>query len=243
LSFFNSFSKHNIINDLSILKVDLHSHIIPDIDDGSNSIEESLEIINELHRLGYKKIIATPHIMGDNFENTPEIINNQLILLQKAVIKADIHVEIIAAAEYYVDFSFSKLLESTKLLTFNNNYLLIELPLSHPPLNISELIFKIQTSGYKPVLAHPERYTYWYDDFSNYTNMVNREVYLQVNINSFSENNPFRKMAEKLAKKQLINFVGSDTHNIKNIEFLNNALSNKHFSKLLLSGKLLNNLL
>ena len=243
MSFFKSEPHKESIIDFSCLNVDLHSHVIPFIDDGSSSIAESLEIINEMYYLGYRKIISTPHIMSDNYENTPEIIGKNLKNLQHALKEAHIHVDIIAAAEYFADYNFMGILKTEKLLTFGDNFLLFELPLSNPLLNINEIVFTIRTSGYKPVLAHPERYIYWHHDFSNFTNLIDREVLFQVNINSFHTKNPYRKMAEKLAKNNLISFLGSDTHSVRNIDILKESLINKHLIKLLESGNVLNSTL
>ena len=243
MGLFRSGTKREIIKDFSSLSVDIHSHILPLVDDGSSSISESLEIINELYYLGYRKLISTPHIMGDNYENTPEIINNNLKILRTALKEAHINVTIDAAAEYYADINFLGILNSRNLLSFGNNFILFELPLSAPVLNLNDLIFNIRTSGYTPVLAHPERYTYWYDDFSNFTDLITREVIFQVNINSFHPKNPYRNMAEKIAKNDLVSFLGSDTHNIRNIDFLKESLQNKYLLKLLMSGKILNNTL
>jgi protein-tyrosine phosphatase len=231
------------IKDFSCLITDIHSHIIPFLDDGSSGVAESMEIINEMYYLGYRKIIATPHVMVENYENTPELINANLLILRKALSEGHINVDVFAAAEYYTDYNFLDILKMKNVLTFGNNFLLFELPLTSPFLNIKELIFNIRTSGYIPVLAHPERYSYWHGDFSNYTDLINREVLFQVNINSFHSKNPYKKMAEKLAANNLISFLGSDTHSIRNIDFLKESLFNKNLVKLLMSGKILNNTL
>lgn len=238
--FLDFFSNNNSINDLSALKVDIHSHILPGVDDGCATVEESLEIIYEMYHLGYTKLICTPHINSINFLNNAHNINQQLILLKEALLKFNIPVEIDVAAEYFIDDCFIKKLEIEKLLTFGNKYLLFELSFISPVENILDLVTKMQNKGYQPVLAHPERYTYWHDDFSNYTNLIDKGVIFQANLSSFSPNSKYLKVAERLVKANHISFLGSDTHSIRVIEIIQSTFSNKLLSKLINSDKLLN---
>ncbi len=142
------------------LKVDIHSHLIPGIDDGSQSIEESISLLKGIEALGYKKIITTPHIMSDAYKNTPEIIKSGLSTLQKAAKKENILIEIDAAAEYYLDDGFCKLLSQKNILSINEKFLLFETSYISKPLQIEDMIFEITSAGYIPIMAHPERYRY-----------------------------------------------------------------------------------
>jgi tyrosine-protein phosphatase YwqE len=245
MGLFNLFQKSdkNILADLSAVGTDIHSHLIPGIDDGSKSIEESLKLVNELCELGYKKIITTPHIMTDYYRNTPEIILSGLEKLKKEIEALKIPIEIEAAAEYYLDHEFLKKIEEGNLLTMGDNFVLFELSYLTPPQSIETIIFNLQSNGYKTILAHPERYQYWNNNFETYEKLKDRDVYFQLNINSLSgEYSPLtQKVAEKLIQNNMIDFVGTDCHGMRHIERLHKALENKYLSLLIESGKLLNN--
>ncbi len=242
--FKNIFSKGKLLNpvDLSQLETDLHSHLIPAIDDGAKTYEDSLQIIQALSDLGYKRIITTPHIMSDYYKNTPEIIKNGLYMLREEIAKKGIPIEIDAAAEYYIDDLFLEKLKRNELLTFSGNHILVELPFFNEPQNFLSVIFELIVAGYKPVLAHVERYTYWHHDFENYEKLKDREVLLQMNITSLYEADGMRvkKMAEKLIEKDMIDFIGSDAHNMQHIEKIKAVLFNKSLNKLVNSDRLLN---
>jgi tyrosine-protein phosphatase YwqE len=223
----------------------MHSHFIPGIDDGAKTIEDSVNLITAMHDFGYTKIITTPHIMGDNYRNTPEIILSGLKNVKKAVAEKGIKIELEAASEYYIDYDFEKKIEKEPLLTFGKNYVLVEVSYLNAPENLYKIIFQMQLKGYKVVLAHPERYNYWHDNFEMYENFIDRNVYLQVNINSLTGyySQETKKIAEELINKNMISFIGSDCHRKDHIEVIKKAVYEKHFEKLLSSGKLLNNTL
>ena len=144
--------------DFSSLRTDIHSHLIPGIDDGAPDLETSIEIIKKLMTLGYSNFITTPHIMSDLYRNTPEIILGGLKKLRAELSRLKIDVKIEAAAEYFVDYEFENKIGKEKFLTFGDNYILIEFSFLEKPQNIDEIIFKLQLEGYKVVLAHPARY-------------------------------------------------------------------------------------
>jgi protein-tyrosine phosphatase len=231
--------------DLSVLKVDMHSHFIPGIDDGAKDTEDSLEMLTEMHALGYRKVITTPHVMSDGYRNTPEIILKGLERLRKAVKEAGIEIEVEAAAEYYFDYDFEKSIPQKDKLTFGDNYLLWEMSFMNKPDNINEVIFEMIMQGYKPVLAHVERYPFWHNDFSVYEDLANRGTLLQLNINSIigQYGAPTKKAAEWLIDHNMISFLGTDCHNIRHLEVVKKALREKYMHKILASGKLLNSTL
>src|ERR1700733_4640137 len=143
-SFFSRFSKEDVPTvDFSAVKTDMHSHLIPGIDDGAKTMEDSIVLVRKLYELGYRKLITTPHIMSDYFRNTPEIINSGLEQLRGAIKNENIEIEIQAAAEYYLDDGFLHKLENEKLLTFGNNYLLFEISYINCPDNLKEIIFRM----------------------------------------------------------------------------------------------------
>lgn len=221
--------------DYSVIGTDMHSHLIPGIDDGAKTIEDSIALIKELNAMGFKKVCTTPHIMSDYFRNTPEIINNGLEKVREAVKAQGIPMEINAAAEYYIDDGFVKKLESDKLLTIGDNYLLFEISYINCPDNIDEIIFRMQVLGYKPIMAHPERYPFWYNNFDQYRAFRDQGVLLQLNLNSLSGYYGYdaKKIGDKLVENNLVDLVGTDCHHMKHVEGLKRGLKDKTLLKLL----------
>jgi tyrosine-protein phosphatase YwqE len=231
--------------DLSVLGADMHSHFIPGIDDGSDSMEKSLEMARAMVNLGYKKLITTPHTMQDYYKNTPEIINKGLAELKKAINDAGIPLQVEAASEYLIDEGFLKKFHAGELLTFGNKYILVEISFYVPPENLYQVLFDLKLEGYSPILAHPERYGYWHHDFEKYITLKDREILLQINLPSLSGfySPNVRKIAEQLIDNNMVDFVGTDAHNMEYIDFVDKSRHSKHLEKLLQSGKLLNNTL
>lgn len=230
------------VADISAVRCDIHSHFIPGIDDGAQTMEDSLLLIDELHKMGYKKIITTPHVMSDSFRNTPQIILDGLEKVRSALKEAHIPVEIEAAAEYYVDYEFEKKIDTEQLLTFGDNYLLFEVSYVNPPDNLNSIIFKLQTAGYKPVLAHPERYNFWHGNFSKYEELRDKKVLFQLNINSLTGYYSFstKKIAERMIATNMIDFLGTDCHHIGHIGLLKKSLKNTFLKQLTGSNRLIN---
>lgn len=231
--------------DLAVLGVDMHSHFIPGIDDGAKTMKDSIEMITTMAELGYRKLITTPHIMGDFYRNTPAIISTGLEQVRRAVQEAGLEIEVDAASEYYFDFELEKKLDNERLLTFGDNYLLFEVSYMNAPDNLDGLIFKMQTSGYKPVLAHPERYPYWFRDLNNFEKLKDKGVLFQLNINSLTGHySPeTAKMANTMIDKGWYEFAASDCHHTGHLELLKKVRGAPALRKLVESGKLLNNTL
>lgn len=243
---FGKSTKSSTPVDLSVLKCDVHSHFIPGIDDGAQTMEDSVALIREFYNLGYKKVITTPHILADAYRNTPEIIAGGLEKVRVALKTEGIPIQIEAAAEYYIDFDFSRKLEQEKLLTFGDNYLLFEVSYVNAPDNLEQVIFKLQTNGYKPVLAHPERYLFWSHNFEKYVQLKEKGLLFQLNINSLTGcySAETKKIALQLIEKDMIDFVGSDCHHAGHINLIKTqAIYENGLHKLIESGKLLNNTL
>lgn len=224
------------------LGVDIHSHLIPAIDDGVSSFEEAVELIRRLNELGIKKIITTPHVMQDYYRNTNEIIIRGCDSLRLILEQEKIAVELETAAEYMIDDGFEAKQKEGKLLTFGDNYILVELSYYFPHPNLSSIIFNLQIEGYKVILAHPERYVYWHNNISKYEELKNKGVYFQLNTislaNSYSP--AVQRTAEKLIRNEMIEFVGSDMHNKLTLERIEISRYSKTLKLLIESGKLLN---
>ena len=232
-----------VLSNLSAIEVDMHSHLIPGIDDGSKSIEESIIIIEQLKDLGYKKIITTPHIQEDFYKNTPEIIYNGLDILRQALKDKNIGIEIHAAAEYLLSPFFDQLVESKQILTFGDNYVLVEMSYFSPYAKLKQTFFNLQSAGYQIILAHPERYSYYHNDFSLYTDLKNRDIFFQLNIISLTGaySNIVKKIAEKLIDNNMIEFLGTDAHSTSHIDLLTKSLKEKYLKKIIDIGIIKNN--
>jgi protein-tyrosine phosphatase len=243
--FGKSNKKSLVAADLSALGTDMHSHFIPGIDDGAQTIEDSIELIRFFHEKGYKKVVTTPHIMGDAYRNTPEIIMEGLGKVRAALKENNIPIEVEAAAEYYIDYDFETKLDKGNLLTFGKNYVLVEVSFVNPPDNLYNTFFKMQLAGYKPVLAHPERYTFWHKQFDKYQEIMDKGVFLQLNMNSLTGHYSVetKRIAEQMISKGMISFLGSDCHHTGHTELISKVVYEKPLLTLLESGKLLNSTL
>jgi tyrosine-protein phosphatase YwqE len=228
--------------DLSQLQVDIHSHLIPGIDDGAKTIEDSIRLLQRFEELGFKKVITTPHVMSDFYRNTPDIILSGLDKLKNELAKQNLSITIEAAAEYYLDYELEKKIERKELLTLGGKYVLFELPFVTAPDNLYKAIFDMQTNGYIPILAHPERYSYWYRSFDTYYELKEKGILFQLNTISLTGHySPeTKKIAERMIDENLIDFVGSDCHHLHHLEILNHARTLKYFHKVLESGILKN---
>jgi protein-tyrosine phosphatase len=244
-NFFSSLfgtDKSSLLSDFSELGADMHSHFIPGIDDGCKTIDESLLLIRSMKKLGFRKLITTPHIMSDYFRNTNAIITDGLIRLREKLVAEQIHIELEAAAEYYLDDSFLKLLNAGDLLTFGKEkYLLLEVSYINYPENFNTIVFDVIVKGYIPVLAHPERYPFWSVKFDEYKKLKEMGVLFQLNITSLSGyyGPDIKRTAEKLAVNNMIDFLGTDAHHEKHLMALQKSLSSKTLAALV-RGNLLN---
>jgi protein-tyrosine phosphatase len=232
------FKKKSILN----LDVDIHSHLIPAIDDGSNSIDQSLEMLIALKELGYKKIITTPHI-HPNYPNTAEIIHSGLNEMRKEIMKNNLEIEIEAAAEYFVDELFlERVKNGDEILSFGDNYVLVESAFLNKPILFEEALFELISQGYKPVLAHPERYRFLEGSIEWLMELKNQGVLFQLTLGSvggYYGKIP-QQIAKELLKQNLVDFLGSDLHKISQLEFLEKGLGMKETQNYLRKSYCLN---
>lgn len=227
---------------MSVLKTDVHSHLIPGIDDGAQTMEDSITLIKELNALGYSKLITTPHIMSDYYKNTPEIILGGLEKVRERLKQEGIPVEISAAAEYYMDFEFEEKIKQGNLLTFGDNFVLFEVSYFNSPEGMERIIFDLQTAGYKPMLAHVERYPFWYGNWEKYERFKELGLYYQLNIMSLAGHygGQTKKVAEELIDKGMIDLIGTDLHNISHIESMKRAIKEEYLHKIASDERILN---
>ena len=230
--------------DLSVLKSDVHSHLIPGIDDGAQTLNDSIELLKIFKESGYKKVITTPHVMSDYYRNTPEIINDGLYKLKKEIKSQGIDIELEAAAEYNVEPDFEEIIKNDNVLTFGgkNRYVLIELSFFKEPERLNETIWSLNNKEYSPVLAHVERYEYWHKDLDKFTEMVNRGVKLQLNIGSLTGayGPEIKKVANWLVDEKIIDLVGTDCHHLKHLDMLQLARKLPKFHQLISQPQIIN---
>lgn len=230
--------------DYSVLSTDMHSHLLPGIDDGAADIENSLLLIKGMSELGYKKLITTPHVMWDMYRNTHEAIRQKLAEVRAATKEAGIDVEIDAAAEYFLDEHVGDLLQAKEpLLTVGGNMVLTEFSMAFPSLNVKNLLFEMAMQGYQPIIAHPERYSYLDRDKNFYHELRDIGCYFQLNILSLGGHygRVVTDLANYLLKNDFYNLVGTDLHHSGHLEGLRRFEMPPLLKKLIDEGKLLNN--
>ncbi|MEO5909957.1 MAG: CpsB/CapC family capsule biosynthesis tyrosine phosphatase [Pelobium sp.] len=244
---FNLFKKKNKIPAFNFknIGVDMHSHILPGIDDGAPTVKESVMLVKRLIDLGFTKLIATPHIMSDYYRNTPEIILKALEELREELEKQNINIPIEAAAEYYLDETFSTKIDEGNLLTMGNNYVLFEMSYLNYPNNIKETVQRLNDKGYKPILAHPERYPYLYGSIENFYKVREYGCYFQLNTISLTGyyGKQTQKVAEELVENMMVDFIGSDMHHLKHADALRQSLFTPHLNTLFTESYLHNEIL
>ncbi|HET8753378.1 MAG TPA: CpsB/CapC family capsule biosynthesis tyrosine phosphatase [Salinimicrobium sp.] len=235
---FSIFKKKVFLKDHLKDFTDIHNHILPGIDDGAGNVEESVELIREFRKMGVTNFIATPHIMNDYYPNTPETIQQALNTLQKELLETGLtEIKIRVAAEYMMDQSFLELLGQKKLLTLKDNLVLVEMSYFQPPINLEEILFQLQTHGYKPVLAHPERYAFFHSKkLEKFVDLKNRGCYFQLNFLSLTGHygDNIQKTAFRLLEENMIDFIGTDTHQLRHLDKLSmTKLSQKKIEQIL----------
>ncbi len=225
------------------IAVDVHAHILPQLDDGANDIEQSIAIIKSMYAMGYRKIIATPHVMSGYYNNAPEDILQSLHVLKSVLKRRNIAMEVEAAAEYYLEDELFRLIERKEVLTFGGDkkYLLFEASFVSRPSSILEATLKIKQAGYTPVLAHPERYNNL-NDLDVLHRLAFNGLLFQVNIGSLTGyySKQTQELAEMLINKKMVAFLGTDCHSEAQLDSIKAALSLSTY-QLAIKQNLLNN--
>jgi protein-tyrosine phosphatase len=233
-----------------VLEVDVHSHLLPGIDDGSRNMEESVLMIRRMSEMGVRKIITTPHIMDEFYRNNPEIIHGELTKVRLALKEQGVEVELEAAAEYYLDDAFLDMVKNKEpLLTFGEKMVLVETNYiqSHPEL--LQVFFDLKIQGFTPVFAHPERYAYLTrnktkDTLAAYQRILDGGALFQLNLMSFAGyyGPQIKETAELLLKAGMIHMVGSDAHRPEHVQLINSMKKTRLFERITAVALLNNNL-
>ncbi|MBV4357862.1 tyrosine-protein phosphatase [Pinibacter aurantiacus] len=230
---------------LSGLQCDMHSHLLPGIDDGAATLDNSMGLIKGLSELGYSKLITTPHVYWDIYKNTPDTVKAPFTLVEEAIKQEKIPVTIHVGAEYYLDDHVDDLLQNKEpLLTLHKNYMLFEFSFVNKPMSWQDKIFNLQMSDYQPVLAHPERYSYFRSNMKIFEEIRSTGCLLQVNLLSLTGyyGKTAQEIATYLVDHNMVSFLGTDMHHDRHLETLRGGgpVIMPVVKKLLDAGALLN---
>jgi protein-tyrosine phosphatase len=218
----------------STLKVDMHSHLIPGIDDGVKTIDETIAMLWKFVDLGYKKVITTPHIMQEVYPNDKDNIYKGRDLVLKTIEDYEIPIDFEAAAEHFFDDHLMERVKRKDVLTFSGNHCLIEFGFHHEPTFEDNLFFDLLSAGYQPILAHFERYVYYHGSIEKALSFKEKGVLIQMNANSISGNYgpDVRKQALKLIENNAVDFIGSDAHRMQHLKMMEDNKTNAAWNKL-----------
>lgn len=232
---FDWFKKQDATAWTPALTTDVHSHVLPGIDDGVKSLEEAEVVIRKLQSLGFNRLITSPHV-HELYRNTTQGIREKLALVKNHLTKQRIEIQISAIAEYNLDeWLMQQVEEKREFLTFSQNHLLFETNFFSEPLVLNDFIFKITTLGYKPVMAHPERYMYLINNKARIEDLASRGVLFQLNTMSLAGlyGAEVERLAKFLIDQKFVSMIGSDCHNMQHAEILQRAQRTKYYSKVL----------
>ena len=229
--------------DYSFLKADMHSHLIPGIDDGSPDMETSIGLIIGMMQLGYRTIITTPHVMSGMYQNGRDKILQGHEAVKLELKKRNIEVDFRVAAEYLLDDYFDSLLQGNEaLLTIKDNLVLVEFSFVSAPIDYKQKLFALQIKGYRPILAHPERYTYFHHQPSIYSDLKNAGCLFQVNLLSILGyyGKQAARIAVRLFKENSVDLLGTDLHHYKHLQLLRDPSLARRARELIGNATLLN---
>lgn len=206
--------------------VDIHSHLLPGIDDGAKNIQDSKFILESMIGFGFNEVITTPHTIKTVWDNSKEDILENYENTTKELEVLSSKVTLRVASEYMMDENFVSLFKSEKLLTLKENYVLVEMSYLNPPIQLLDILFELQLEGYKPVLAHPERYNFYHSKPKEYDKLKKAGCLFQMNL--LSSVGYYGKevalAADKLLANEMIDFVGSDIHHQQHTEAFQNKI-------------------
>ena len=229
--------------DMSLIKADMHAHLLPAIDDGSESLEDSLALISGLKNLGYSQVLATPHVMYDFYKNSTDTILSKLDDVREILSKNNISIDIGAAAEYYFDEELQDRLKNNDILSFGKEkYLLFEFSYFNEHNGVHGVLSEMFEKGYTPVLAHPERYPYFVQAPEKYNEL--KEMGVKFQLNQLSLVGHYGESAihgsSYLIENNFVDFIGSDIHRVSHLPSLEKAMKSELLHKAVQSGSLLN---
>jgi len=213
---------------------DIHCHILPGVDHGSQSVEQSLDMLRAEQEMGINRVILTSHVTAVTFENTRESLLHAYEVLKQAVADAGLDIELHVSAEYRMDEYFDKEYAADHLIPMPGNYILLENSFQQELMNLNDLLFDLQVKGYKTILAHPERYSYYSRRRKRYEELHNAGARFQVNILSFTGyfGEEARESALWFAHNGMIDYLGTDMHNVTHAHIIMDYINSKEWRKL-----------
>lgn len=206
---------------LDWMKVDIHNHILPGIDDGSPDVETSLQFLRKYHELGISTVVATSHIRHPLFPNDKGTIREAYERLESAPGRNEIPVRLLHSAEYFIDDHFLDLVMRDEVMPFGGGYVLAELSLSNRSyLDMEQIAGQLIDREFRPILAHPERYLYWSKSPETFHRLKSYGWSLQLNLMSLAGyyGKIEQKVATALLQEGLIDFVGTDIHRLSHFD-------------------------
>lgn len=241
---FNFFKRKNSPKPIfEVLGTDMHCHLIPQVDDGSKCIEESIECLNTLKAVGYKRVIITPHFQYPRFNNDEDDICRRYEEVKKAAKNAGVGIEIAGiGGEYRIDSGFKNRVENPRFLKLSNKYVLVEFSLHQQMMGCDEMIFDMQMKGYEVILAHPERYPYLNVMGTRMEQLKNQGVFFQINALSLGGfyGDEAKKRAYQMLENGWVEFMGTDTHNTLYAQALVDLSNDRKVEKVLEKYEFLN---
>jgi len=195
--------------------IDIHSHILPEIDDGAADEETSIEMLRISEMDGIKSIIATPHYIRFSIDNTRELIAERCRKLSNAAKRYGINVDIYPGSEVFIGLEIPQLIKEGQIATLNNSeYVLMELPMGSMPDFTDDVIYRLKLDGYTPVIAHPERYAVIGKDPNRLYRIIRNGALVQMNAGSLNGvyGKHVQKTAWSLLNHGMVHFISSDAH-------------------------------
>ncbi len=214
---------------------DIHCHIMPGVDHGSPDEETSLKLIESEQSWGINRIVLTSHVTESTFENNPETLAAGFERLTKAVKEAENPIKLAYSAEYRIDSLFTEQYKNHQLVKFPDDYLLVENSFIQEPWGLDNLLFDLKINGFKPIMAHPERFMYYHNNKKRYDALHDAGNFFQVNLLSLAgyHGEGPKKIAEWLIEKGYADFLGTDIHNMTHVNAIDDYLRSKDFRKLM----------
>ena len=207
--------------------IDIHSHILPNIDDGSRDMEESLTMITEAYENGFTSIICTSHYLSDSYDCNKKDRERLISELQDKLVESGIDIKLYNGAEAYISMDLDELIKDDVIPTLNGSrYVLFEVPMDTKVLFLEAVIDKLFAMKLIPILAHPERYSYMQENYSTYETLNKKGVLFQANIGSIvgKHGSAAKKTVKKLLKNDMVSFLATDAHRASSLYIQTNEM-------------------
>lgn len=242
---FNFFKKK--ANNKLFYSTEVHCHIMPGVDHGATDVQNGLELMRAEMDMGITNLIFTPHVTKSTFENTPDTILPAFDTFKKAITENGINAKVSVSAEYRLDELSLEQIKSNQYIAMPKEHILLENAYQQERIDLDQILFDIQIKNLTPIMAHPERFPYYGQTKERFTQLHNAGALFQVNLMSFTGyfGRTAKHSAEWLLEHDLIDFLGSDVHNMEHIEVIREFIKSKNYKKIesKLKGRLLNDTL